>query len=77
MKVKYNLIIGKYINQSPQTNMQDRTNYSSSEQEWEKIKPDKDHSMNLPQDGLVEKKCHNYYNNTLTFCSSKVQPKPQ
>lgn len=22
MKVKYNLIIGKYINQSPQTNMQ-------------------------------------------------------
>lgn len=33
----------------------DRTNYSSSKQEWEKIKPDKDHSMNLPQDGLVEK----------------------
>lgn len=23
------------------------------------------------------KKCHNYCNNTLTFCSSKVQPKPQ
>lgn len=55
MKVKYNLIIGKYINQSPQTNMQTEQIIHPLNRNGKKIKPDKDHSMNLPQDGLVEK----------------------